>query len=273
MNQYQDIKTAYLDIVRVIMDNGMVVQSENFHDKDVKDNPEYETRELVGFSYQVARPTVADAEETIKLAGVNLDWARGEFLSRVEEEPKNPGEAYKMNEAFWKKMLESNGKFSYTYGLRMRKFGGNEESEVFDDAASDEKDLASSHGISTYRVDQIATVIDELKNHPNTRQAVVSIWDAEKDLHRLNKRRMPCSLTYQFLRREGKLDVCYVSRSSDAVTLLASDIYQAVRLQSFIAESINVPTGKFVHTIGSLHIYKKNEEKAKAILAAASVPA
>jgi thymidylate synthase len=170
-------------------------------------------------------------------------------------------------------MLEESGKFSYTYGLRMRKFGGTETTDLIEGGTEEEKDCASDHGIRTDSVDQLDIVVQELKNHPNTRQAVVSIWDAEKDMHRLNKRRIPCSLSYQFLRRDGKLDVVYTSRSSDAVTLLPSDIYQALRLQSFIAEQVNVPTGKFTHMIGSLHIYKKNEEKAKAILAAASVPA
>jgi thymidylate synthase len=270
MNQYQDVKAAYLDIVKTIMDKGMIVQSENFHDKDVKDNPEYETREMVGFSYQIDKPTIEDAEAMINLASVGLPWAQAEFESRVEVEPKNPGTAYKNKEDFWKKMLESTGKFSYTYGLRMRRFGGSEVSDSFVDASQEEKDCASDHGVRTDTVDQLQTVIDEIKLHPNTRQAVISIWDAEIDLHRLNQRRIPCSLTYQVLRRDGKLDIVYVSRSSDAVTLLPSDIYQALRLQKWVADQIGIPTGKFVHCIGSLHIYKKNEEKALKLLATVS---
>jgi len=267
MNQYQDVKAAYLDIVKTIMDKGMIVQSENFHDKDVKDNPEYETREMVGFSYQIEKPTIEDAEAMINLASVGLPWAQAEFESRVEAEPKNPGTAYKNKEDFWKKMLEETGRFSYTYGFRMRCFGGNEVSDSFLEASTEEKDCASDHGIRTDTVDQLQTVINEIKLHPNTRQAVISIWDAEIDLHRLNRRRIPCSLTYQVLRRDGKLDIVYVSRSSDAVTLLPSDIYQALRLQKWVADQIGVPTGKFVHTVGSLHIYRRNEEKALKLLA------
>jgi len=232
-------------IIYYLLNNSEIVQSENFHHIDVSKNSEYETKELNCFSYIINKPDINEAERLLQIFKIPVDWAQAEFESRIEEEPKNPGTAYLKREEFWKKMLEKDGKFSYTYGKRMQKIGDN---------------IKKRNGIN-----QIKKIISELKEHKNTRQAIISIWDPDIDIERLNKRRIPCTIFYQFLSRKGKLIMICYSRSSDATSLLVSDYYQCIKMQEYIAKNVGLEVGSFIHIIGSLHMYKKDIQKAKNI--------
>lgn len=68
---------------------------------------------------------------------------------------------------------------------------------------------------------------------------------------------------YQFMVRDGKLDVIYVMRSSDFATHFQNDIWLADELRRYIASQLNLPIGKFIMFVSSLHIYKKDWDELK----------
>jgi thymidylate synthase len=104
-------------------------------------------------------------------------------------------------------------------------------------------------------------VINELRERPATRQAVLPIFDANQDMpHMGGAARVPCSLHYQFLVRYKELDMIYVMRSSDFLTHFPYDIWMALELQSYVAAQLRIPVHHFTFFTGSLHLYAKDAD-------------
>jgi thymidylate synthase len=64
--------------------------------------------------------------------------------------------------------------------------------------------------------------------------------------------------------REGKVDMIYTMRSCDFLTHFAIDVALALMMQNYVANTLERPTGRFTHFIGSLHSYAK-DMKAREI--------
>jgi thymidylate synthase len=94
--------------------------------------------------------------------------------------------------------------------------------------------------------------------NPNTRQAILPIFDLGIDPPKYGIDRVPCTMYYQFLLRGGQLDVIYVSRSTDLIVHLPYDICLAIMLRDLVAERLMVKEGRFFHFAGSLHAYRKD---------------
>ncbi|QHC68882.1 thymidylate synthase (plasmid) [Rathayibacter sp. VKM Ac-2759] len=103
---------------------------------------------------------------------------------------------------------------------------------------------------------QLANIIDLLKHKPNTRQAVIQLFD-RRDLHS-KVRDLPCTCTIQFLLRGGKLSAITYMRSNDAYRGLPHDIYCFTMLQEIVARAIGAELGDYQHIVGSLHIYDRD---------------
>lgn len=114
--------------------------------------------------------------------------------------------------------------------------------------------------------DSLRSVISLLKNDPDTRKAVLPIFNGEYNndcKYYDGSKRIPCSMYYDFLVRENQkgekvLNICYHQRSSDFVTHFGNDVYLAWKLMEFVANRIGVKAGYLYHTIDSIHSYKKD---------------
>lgn len=178
--------------------------------------------ELQNYIYTVTQPNW----DSIPLK--NRDWAVLEFAERTGGQPLNPGTAWKKREEYWKQFLTSGGLFDYAYPERM-----------------------------AY---QLPSVIEALKKDPMTRRAFLPIYDATQDTQDDFGCRIPCSLGYHFLYRQGKLNVTYLLRSSDFFEHFNYDIYLADRLKCYVAERCSMEPGNFTHWVGSLHVFAKDVE-------------
>jgi thymidylate synthase len=185
------------------------------------------TKELRDYDYIVLQPNPLDLQPTQPWADV--EWA--ERLMGINGKPVNPGVAWESRPDVWAPLLENRiigGKsepcFSYTYSQR-------------------------------FAYNDIPHMIAEMERHPTSRQIYISIWHPMVDSSRLGKRRVPCSLGYQIMYRNGKIDIAYHMRSSDFATHFDNDIWMALKLQQYFATSLNRPLGTFTHKIGSLHVY------------------
>ena len=58
--------------------------------------------------------------------------------------------------------------------------------------------------------------------------------------------------------REGAVNIAYHMRSSDFKTHFDNDLFMALKVQEFFAGELDLPRGRFVHKVGSLHVYKSD---------------
>jgi thymidylate synthase len=114
-------------------------------------------------------------------------------------------------------------------------------------------------------IDQIRYVIDTLSRKPDSRQAVIQIFDHE-DV-RQHYEHVPCTCMLQYFVRSSALDAVTFMRSNDAYLGLPHDIFSFTLLQEVIARSLGIEVGRYVHMVGSLHLYERHVESAQSFLA------
>lgn len=103
--------------------------------------------------------------------------------------------------------------------------------------------------------DQIAWLIEHLKNDPASRRAVTSMWDPEIDNppHSLDH---PCNTHIYWKVRNGELHMTVCNRSNDAVwgCYGANSVHFSF-LHEYVATAIGVRMGTYTQVSNSLHIY------------------
>lgn len=221
MRIYRNCEEAVKDIGRELKKCATNVHTQTMQNKQIADDPDYNTKEIQAFSF-----TILDQDDRNLMPGVTLKWAEEELLERTVLPAKNPGQAWLLRKEVWSQFINEYGEFDYTYPERIHW--------------------------------QLDKNIEELKKHPETRQAIIEIHDRDKDQAKMGKERIPCSMFYQFMIRDGKLDVIYVMRSSDFATHFQNDMWLAMGLRDFIARHVGIEPGKFIMFVSSLHIYKKD---------------
>jgi thymidylate synthase len=108
---------------------------------------------------------------------------------------------------------------------------------------------------------QYDIIIDRLKADPDTRQAVITIWNPQYDLQP-SKRDYPCTILHQFRIRNNKLNMSVYMRSNDVWLGAAYDFFQFTRVQLAVASVLGIEPGTYNHHVGSLHIYEQHYESA-----------
>jgi thymidylate synthase len=116
------------------------------------------------------------------------------------------------------------------------------------------------HGAYGRRIySSIPKLIELLKRDPNTRQAVLNIWQADLDLG-VQTPDVPCTLNIRFAIRDGLLDMSVVMRSNDVWWGLPYDTFQFAALQATIARCLGVVVGTYTHHAMSLHAYVRDAD-------------
>lgn len=115
------------------------------------------------------------------------------------------------------------------------------------------------------RINQISNVVDILKKKPDSRQAVIQLFDAEDILERHAD--VPCTCTLQFVLRDGRLHLFTSMRSNDVIWGMPHDFFCFTMLQEIVARSLGTNVGTYKHFVGSLHIYEKSMGDADRFLA------
>lgn len=127
--------------------------------------------------------------------------------------------------------------------------------------------------------DQLEVLIQELKTNPNTRRAVLAMWngmdmtsvdDVSSDLFNAVRggKDVPCNTHAYFDVRGGKLNMTVCNRSNDAIwgCYGANAVHFAFLLE-YMAEQIGVPVGVYRQFSNNFHAYTDfyNEEALKEI--------
>jgi thymidylate synthase len=111
-------------------------------------------------------------------------------------------------------------------------------------------------------------VIKLLREDPDTRQAVINIWRPEALWQETKDK--PCTLTWQFFIRRGKLEMIASMRSNDIWLGFPYDLFNFTQIQRYLASCLGVEPGVYVHNVGSLHLYERNELDANRVLSETS---
>ncbi|WP_285856330.1 thymidylate synthase [Paenibacillus illinoisensis] len=111
-----------------------------------------------------------------------------------------------------------------------------------------------------YEVDQIADVIQSIKDEPDSRRHVVSAWNAADIRH---MKLPPCHYSFQFVVNEGKLSCIFNMRSTDVFLGLPFNIASYALLTHMIAQQCDLEVGELVYSGADVHIYLNHIEQVK----------
>jgi thymidylate synthase len=109
------------------------------------------------------------------------------------------------------------------------------------------------------------SLVKELKNEPNSRRAVINLYDAKNTLGN-ELVDVACTTSFQFLVRDNQLDMITTMRSNDVIWGLPNDIFIFTMLQEMLSIELNIELGKYYHSVGSLHMYERHFDIINRIL-------
>ena len=101
-------------------------------------------------------------------------------------------------------------------------------------------------------IDQISTLIDQIRTNPDSRRLIVSAWNVG-DLDRMAL--APCHSLFQFYVAEGRLSCQLYQRSADLFLGVPFNIASYALLTRMVAQVTGLEPGEFVHTFGDAHLY------------------
>lgn len=113
--------------------------------------------------------------------------------------------------------------------------------------------------------DQLSIIVDLLRRDPDSRRAVLQIWDATADLG-VNSKDLACNTQATFKVRDGQLNMIVSNRSNDVVwgCYGANAVHFSVLLE-YMAARIGVKTGVYRQMSDSWHAYESTWGKVAEI--------
>lgn len=155
---------------------------------------------------------------------------------------------------------------------------------IWDEWATEEGDLGPLYGKQWVAwekpngetINQIAEVVETLKNNPNSRRMIVSAWnpadlpdESISPQENVKQGRMAlatCHAFFQFYVANGQLSCQLYQRSADTFLGVPFNIASYALLVHMIAQQTNLKVGDFVWTGGDVHLYNNTMEQAQTQL-------
>jgi len=104
-----------------------------------------------------------------------------------------------------------------------------------------------------FGVDQVQSVIDQIKENPHSRRIIISAWNP-KELPEMAL--PPCHAFMQFyVSNDGKLSLQLYQRSADVFLGVPFNIASYSLLLMMVAQVTGLKPYEFIHTTGDTHIY------------------
>ncbi|ADY26891.1 Thymidylate synthase [Deinococcus proteolyticus MRP] len=214
----------YLDYLSHIMEHGT----------DKADRTGTGTRSVFGyqmrFDLQQGFPLVTTKRVHLKSVIYELLWfLRGE---------SNVGWLQDHGVTIWDEWAREGGKLGPVYGVQWRSwpdYGGGQ-------------------------IDQIAQVIEQIKQNPDSRRLIVSAWNVAQ----VGEMALPpCHLLFQFYVADGRLSCQLYQRSADSFLGVPFNIASYALLTMMVAQVCDLEPGEFVWTGGDCHVYHNHFEQVE----------
>jgi thymidylate synthase len=152
---------------------------------------------------------------------------------------------------------------------------------IWDDWATPDGELGPVYGYQWRywpdgkggHIDQIATLIEGLKNKPDSRRHLFHAWnvaylpdESKKPWENAADGKMalpPCHLLYQFYVANNKLSGQVYIRSNDLFLGNPFNTAELALLTHMLAQQCNYDVGEIIITMGDLHLYKNHLEQTQ----------
>ena len=139
---------------------------------------------------------------------------------------------------------------------------------IWDEWANEKGDLGPVYGAQWRSwpspdgssIDQIANLVSDIKESPDSRRLVVCAWNVA-DIDKMAL--APCHCMFQFYVAEGKLSCQLYQRSADIFLGVPFNIASYALLTLMVAQVTDLKPGEFIHTFGDAHLYSNHLEQAK----------
>ncbi|MFG2595686.1 thymidylate synthase [Streptomyces sp. NPDC048462] len=120
------------------------------------------------------------------------------------------------------------------------------------------------------KVDQLARVVEILKEDPDSRRALIQLYDPAQDA--TGHKDVPCTLGFRFHLRAGCLHMATMMRGQDVWIGMPYDVFFYTVLHELVAGWLDAELGEFHLHVGSLHIYDHHVEQAEQLTSLAASP-
>lgn len=113
--------------------------------------------------------------------------------------------------------------------------------------------VRSNYGWQWLRENQLKLIINKLIKNPNSRQAVISIYDGKEiNCYQYDT---PCTLSIHFQIVNNLLCMTVNMRSNDLWFGFCNDQYCFSKLQEMVADKLNIKIGWYYHFTSNMHLY------------------
>lgn len=215
---------AYLKLMRHVLEHG----------RDKSDRTGTGTRSVFGYQMRFDLSAGFPAVTTKKLHFRSIIHELLWFLKGST----NVGYLQKNGVRIWNEWAAPDGELGPIYGHQWR----------------------SWPGAGAEKIDQIARVIQTIRQNPDSRRHIVSAWNvADLDDMALP----PCHILFQFYVCDGELSCQLYQRSADIFLGVPFNIASYALLTQMIAQVCGLKAGDFIHTLGDAHLYLNHLEQAK----------
>lgn len=109
-------------------------------------------------------------------------------------------------------------------------------------------------------VDQLATLIADIKRSPDSRRHIVSAWNP---IDLPDMALAPCHCLFQVFVNEGELSLKLYQRSADLFLGVPFNIASYALLTMMLAQVTGNRPGRFIHSFGDAHIYSNHVEQVQ----------
>jgi len=264
----------------------------NIHDAylgtlaDVYDNPEFECaprgqkiKECLDYQFRVLCPEVTPI--------ITKDEERNKIIAEytaketaLYDSCSNNVEDFAKASSFWRKIANNDGTINSAYGYLIWKNNSCgdplQELSFIDDSGINPRVMVlnslTQTGMKAHRECKRTPwewCVQSLKADKDTRQAHLKfslpehLWIGNKD--------QVCTLHANFLIRDDKLNMSVVMRSNDLMLGLVYDLPWFVSLMDKMIDELkrdypSLTKGHYTHTVHSMHIYERDEEKVMKML-------
>jgi thymidylate synthase len=163
-----------------------------------------------------------------------------------------------LNSKIWDSWQDENGSIGPMYGHQWRSWP-----RTYTTVEDDE-------WVQTERpVDQISTIIDQIKNDPDSRRIIVSAWNVGQ----LDEMALaPCHAMFQFYVQDGELSCKLYQRSADMFLGVPFNIASYALLTHMVAHQCGLKVGDFIWSGGDCHIYKNHLDQVDLQLSRGARP-